>query len=162
MQTQLRYCRNCYYSLRGLLENRCPECGQTFDPADPATYSLSPKPPPRTRALLLAYGVPLGVTLWFWLAQDSTRWAGMGRRLAAHELAWFAAASACGPLAWNLESIPQSVQLWAVPVLCIAFWLLWLLLACKTMLRKLPWPVHLGLAALWCFAGCARIGLVIT
>jgi hypothetical protein len=35
-------CLGCGYDLRGLPENRCPECGLPFDPADPSTYLLSP------------------------------------------------------------------------------------------------------------------------
>jgi len=31
-------CLNCGYDLRGLPENRCPECGRAFDAADPASY----------------------------------------------------------------------------------------------------------------------------
>jgi rubrerythrin len=30
-------CRDCGYALFGLPENRCPECGRAFDPADPRT-----------------------------------------------------------------------------------------------------------------------------
>lgn len=32
-------CRRCYYILEGLPESRCPECGQTFDPADSITWT---------------------------------------------------------------------------------------------------------------------------
>jgi len=31
-------CLECDYLLIGLIEHRCPECGRTFDPADPTTY----------------------------------------------------------------------------------------------------------------------------
>jgi ribosomal protein L37E len=37
------YCRQCGYMLFGLPENRCPECGQAFDPADRRTYLRYPK-----------------------------------------------------------------------------------------------------------------------
>lgn len=37
-----RYCRQCGYQLNGLSENRCPECGQTFDPNEPRTFALTP------------------------------------------------------------------------------------------------------------------------
>jgi ribosomal protein L37E len=35
---QSMYCRRCGYRLAGLSENRCPECGTPFDPADRRTY----------------------------------------------------------------------------------------------------------------------------
>ena len=34
----MMYCRKCRYQLDSLSESRCPECGQSFDPADPSTY----------------------------------------------------------------------------------------------------------------------------
>jgi hypothetical protein len=42
-------CLKCGYLLRGLPRHECPECGQTFDPADPSTYRLS-RPIVATRA----------------------------------------------------------------------------------------------------------------
>src|SRR5687767_6979345 len=39
-----RYCLRCFYDLRGLPENRCPECGRFFDPDDPRTYSATVSP----------------------------------------------------------------------------------------------------------------------
>jgi hypothetical protein len=36
------YCRQCGYQLAGLSENRCPECGQTFDPNNSETFALTP------------------------------------------------------------------------------------------------------------------------
>lgn len=33
-------CLKCAYDLRGLSEQRCPECGQPFDPADATTYMI--------------------------------------------------------------------------------------------------------------------------
>jgi hypothetical protein len=35
-------CKRCFYVLTGLPENRCPECAQEFDPADPKTYTTRP------------------------------------------------------------------------------------------------------------------------
>ena len=35
-------CLECGYVLRGLSQARCPECGQSFDPADPTTFSWRP------------------------------------------------------------------------------------------------------------------------
>lgn len=34
-----RYCIGCGYSLAGLTEPRCPECGRGFDPSDPRTWA---------------------------------------------------------------------------------------------------------------------------
>ncbi len=38
------YCRRCQYALGGLPDNRCPECGTAFDPADPKTFHQTPVP----------------------------------------------------------------------------------------------------------------------
>ena len=35
-------CLDCGYVLSGLTEHRCPECGRTFDPDDPNSYSMRP------------------------------------------------------------------------------------------------------------------------
>ncbi len=35
-------CAGCDYSLEGLPESRCPECGREFDTANPATFELTP------------------------------------------------------------------------------------------------------------------------
>ncbi|MDM8005830.1 MAG: hypothetical protein QUV05_06730 [Phycisphaerae bacterium] len=32
------YCRGCWYALDGVAEDRCPECGRPFNPADRRTY----------------------------------------------------------------------------------------------------------------------------
>jgi hypothetical protein len=36
------YCLSCQYSLAGLIEHRCPECGRRFDPSDRSTFGTSP------------------------------------------------------------------------------------------------------------------------
>ncbi|MDB5172977.1 MAG: hypothetical protein JWO87_1865 [Phycisphaerales bacterium] len=38
------YCLGCFYDLRGLPEDRCPECGRFFDPANHRTFSRAAKP----------------------------------------------------------------------------------------------------------------------
>lgn len=34
----LMRCKHCRYRLDGLADNRCPECGEAFDPDDPTTF----------------------------------------------------------------------------------------------------------------------------
>lgn len=34
------FCLGCGYSLRRLREHACPECGRSFDPADPGTFTI--------------------------------------------------------------------------------------------------------------------------
>lgn len=67
-------CLQCGYSLRGLPEAVCPECGETFDPADPTTFkemTLSPwwyraaRPPKagaRTVMILLTVALLLDIS----------------------------------------------------------------------------------------------------
>lgn len=79
-------CLNCRYSLRGLVDARCPECGRPFDPSNSATFGDASElhwidrlatPPPRwhrrlaaiTAAILLldfsspGYVIPHGLIL---------------------------------------------------------------------------------------------------
>jgi hypothetical protein len=51
------HCRVCGYSLVGLKENRCPECGGPFDPDDPQTYEAFDPP-------LLVRFVSRKITVW--------------------------------------------------------------------------------------------------
>lgn len=53
-----RFCRDCGYSLQGLTECRCPECGQGFDPADARTYHTRGRSGPIIRFLLKPLGWP--------------------------------------------------------------------------------------------------------
>jgi len=39
-ESRLQLCNHCGYSLRHLTVNRCPECGQEFDPDDPSTFEV--------------------------------------------------------------------------------------------------------------------------
>ncbi len=41
-----RYCHECGYNLRGLVEPVCSECGRPFDPADIRSYRETPRPTP--------------------------------------------------------------------------------------------------------------------
>lgn len=45
-------CRDCNYALRGLPENRCPDCGRVFDPDDPDTMNMGRAMGRRVRSLL--------------------------------------------------------------------------------------------------------------
>jgi hypothetical protein len=59
------YCLDCFYNLRGLPAARCPECGRTFDPERPTTYSRTPYPEPRrafaSRAVAPTAPEPIGM-----------------------------------------------------------------------------------------------------
>ena len=46
-------CASCGYSLRGLSTNRCPECGNSFDPSDARTFRLDEPSMPSLRYALL-------------------------------------------------------------------------------------------------------------
>jgi len=63
-------CKNCGYDLRGLPENRCPECGTMFDPDErERILARIDSPPPRPKrtwvvvllAIILALALALGL-----------------------------------------------------------------------------------------------------
>ncbi|MCI0675219.1 MAG: hypothetical protein L0Y42_05510, partial [Phycisphaerales bacterium] len=54
-------CKGCHYSLKKLVERRCPECGRGFDPDDARTFEGEGRRGrdlvPRMSYVLLAFGV---------------------------------------------------------------------------------------------------------
>jgi len=56
-------CLSCNYDLRNLPENRCPECGREFDPANPRTFFNPSRRKNRSwpDALLISLGTYLGL-----------------------------------------------------------------------------------------------------
>src|SRR5947209_7206968 len=55
-------CLGCGYTLLGLPEPRCPECGRPFDLSDPRTYTTKP-PLVRWRYWAPGFALALGVGL---------------------------------------------------------------------------------------------------
>jgi hypothetical protein len=47
-------CKTCHYSLEGLTEHRCPECGIAFDPNDPSTFGIDRRRQHKVRLLWVA------------------------------------------------------------------------------------------------------------
>jgi hypothetical protein len=57
-------CRKCGYDLHGLTETRCPECGETFDPAErERILERSNLPPPKPRRRWIAVLVVIALAL---------------------------------------------------------------------------------------------------
>lgn len=52
-----RWCRRCFYDLRGLTSDDCPECGKPFIRGDDTTFSLVPGPVTRLDRLAQALGL---------------------------------------------------------------------------------------------------------
>ena len=65
------FCPRCDYSLTGLRENRCPECGGEFDP-DLLEELVECRPRPISPWQLSARLLPLPVGLWLLMAATST------------------------------------------------------------------------------------------
>jgi len=66
-------CKGCGYDLRGLPVNRCPECGDTFDPEErKKILARIAAPPPKSRyrwiaplvVVLLSLAVAAGMLAW--------------------------------------------------------------------------------------------------
>lgn len=77
-------CLGCGYSLRGLPENVCPECGRGFVPDAPKTYRVAsvkprwpflPEAPPRWQAVVL----PIGTVVYvYWSSEPGGLLASVG------------------------------------------------------------------------------------
>jgi len=78
------YCRHCHYNLRGLDQNRCPECGNAFDPSDAQTFSRSPSPD-RIKQLIRRVRTRIADSSTVLLPDDATasRLTKLSRRVAA-------------------------------------------------------------------------------
>jgi hypothetical protein len=59
-QEEHKRCLDCGYILTGLVDYRCPECGRTFDPDNPETYTGRPH---CGVPMLIAVSVAVGGTL---------------------------------------------------------------------------------------------------
>ncbi|HVP12737.1 MAG TPA: hypothetical protein VMV94_16300 [Phycisphaerae bacterium] len=66
-------CKKCGYDLQGLTENRCPECGTAFDPAERERIMARVDPPPPNPrhiwlavliVVLLALAIVAGLIVW--------------------------------------------------------------------------------------------------
>lgn len=97
-----RYCLDCAYSLIGLPENRCPECGREFDPADPRTF-LKQLPGTWTKRLGEAVCDLEGASAWVFAAM----------------VAAAIIASAVGEL-FPLAYLPVLVGVMYLPLVCTA------------------------------------------
>jgi len=57
-------CKHCNYDLTGLADNRCPECGEAFDPDDPTTFEDGLRVPLRLTLSISALMVVAGCGGW--------------------------------------------------------------------------------------------------
>ncbi len=62
------YCRKCQYDLTQLSEERCPECGRSFDPTKPRTFQRRRRRLQPLVGLGLALLVVIMVSVGFWVA----------------------------------------------------------------------------------------------
>jgi uncharacterized paraquat-inducible protein A len=67
---ELVRCKTCHYSLMGLTEHRCPECGTPFDPNDPSTFEI-PRPNEATAWIALVAAFVLVFILLTFLVRMS-------------------------------------------------------------------------------------------
>ena len=71
------FCKRCRYQLASLHANRCPECGEAFDPHDQTTFLTSPRRGPlsaRLRALIVIAGFGLWYLATMRHASANTSW----------------------------------------------------------------------------------------
>lgn len=88
------HCRHCGYALQGLSQPRCPECGEEFDPEDPASLADSPHFYLRRwwRGQMLKASVALGLLILIpcaylaWLSWQANRDMQIAREIGANSL----------------------------------------------------------------------------
>ena len=139
-------CLSCSYLLVGLPENRCPECGRTFDPSDPTTFCWADERRNKLWLVFAMYGLALAVDLVLWYCWGEHHGFPWDHRVRT----W--AISAGGPLIWvalfwNLDwpfIIPSIIAAWGVWAVCIWRW---------RRLRNLPYILHLIMGLFWCLSG---------
>jgi len=113
LDTTQATCISCGYALRGLSNNRCPECGRAFDPSDP----FSMRTQLWKQRVRLAYWLPtaLFVTTWVtitvapaFLPYPLLRWTRIfGGRLSV--TVWIIASLV---VAWKLRTWARRSILW--------------------------------------------------
>lgn len=150
------YCRECSYVLDALPENRCPECGKSFDPQNPGTFRRAAVVPRRLTIIIAMY-----VTAWLLCYGFWTGLAAAHRHIEPWNSGWFAALlSSCGLLSWVFLNYNSWLLIF---IGCPVIWATWLVLVCRLRrLRDLPYAWHLLLGILWWCSGCPPAGIVIT
>lgn len=98
-------CKTCHYSLTGLTEHRCPECGNAFDPNDPNTFEHAPFPPNAWRyfsnAILLVLGTYLAGMLFHWIRVSADHTVHPDHGVAMADWGWSFKALTAAYLAWR-------------------------------------------------------------
>ena len=125
--------------------------------AQPIEYA-TPQPRRNSRLVVVSmYLLPLGLSLLFWVLQDSSRWAGGARPLGMRLLVglW----QATGPFAWLLMGAFRAAPILVVFALA---WGGWIGVVLTSRLREKPYAFHFVASCLWCVSGCPPSGLVIT
>jgi hypothetical protein len=115
----------------------------------------------RQNSLLLVvatYLVPLGMTILFWVSQDSSHWA--GGPVPLENRIWIALWNASGPFAWALTE--GGLGRAEILGTFAAVWLAWLIVVLATRLRRLSYASHSFASLLWCASGLPPATLVIT
>ena len=72
--TPTMFCLKCDYVLDGLRDRRCPECGQSFDPADSASFHSLDRPTPPPVGLRRVHEVSLLIVGIIFLDRIVTNW----------------------------------------------------------------------------------------
>ncbi len=104
MLPETAVCLHCGYSLRGLPENVCPECGRGFDPVDPMTWR-DLKRKPTFRAWIEEFAPPSNwevggtaiASIVFFAALSNPRWIWAGRHHALGHIVFWCMLGFAGP-----------------------------------------------------------------
>lgn len=151
-----RYCLRCGYPLVAQTENRCPECGDSFDPNNPDSYRERPMRKPQPVILLLAvYLMPFVLNSLLLTVIGTGKWHRRGHWPPMDARITCSLIAGTGPFAWLDVKWTQAFA----ALLVAATWLLWFAIVIGTPLRRAPLWLHLPFSLLWSCCGCMRIAI---
>lgn len=144
------YCLGCGYSLAGLETPACPECGRSFNPADPKSFSASPRPGNKTWVIATIYVA----NFFFWAIILTPTSVGMTESFTLWERVCMGVGALAGPVALALILLNFVPPTWeGEAMVSLLLWTAWLPVVFLTRIRRFHYLAHCSAAFAWGLCG---------